>query len=359
MSKLRVGIVGASGYSGSVATGLVASHAKLRLAFATSDKLAGEAVSAHLGVRLDEPHLRFVANAEALERADQCDAVVLATSAEVSLRLAPAFGERGKQVIDLSGAFRLAAPAYPRWYGFEHTAPDWIARAHYGLPELFGAPPKGAIVANPGCYPTATLLAIAPLFREGLVETQGIVVDAKSGVTGAGRQSGEPYSFGEVSEDLRSYKVFTHQHTPEIARHLSRSARTSPPASGTPSEGEPPPLALTFTPHLLPIRRGLFATCYARPRPGSSATRVAECLADAYSRAAFVRVVPPDSVMIKRVVGTNFAHVGATANDEMVICFGAIDNLLKGAAGQAIQNLNLMNGWDEATGLDHLQRASP
>ncbi len=344
MDKLRVGVVGASGYSGAVASRLVATHPRTQLVVCTSDKLAGESVEAHLGVRGGEG-LSYVPNASAVDQADSLDAVLLATSAEVSMRLLPAFAERGKQVVDLSGAFRLEAGAYPKWYGFPHGSPGWLDRAHYGLPELFGPPPKGAaVVSNPGCYPTAALLALAPLVREGLVEPAGLVIDAKSGVTGAGRQSGEAYSFAEVDEDTRAYRILSHQHSPEIARALGRL-----------KEG----VKLTFTAHLLPVKRGLLATCYARPRPGTTAARAAECLADAYGRSAFVRAMPPDQVALKRVVGTNACHVGATADDDVVIAVGAIDNLLKGAAGQAIQNLNLLNGWDEALGLRDLQRSSP
>lgn len=343
MSMLRVGVVGASGYSGAVATRIVATHPRLALAFATSDRHVGDGVAARLGAAL-RGDVCFVANAAALNHAGSCDAVLLATSAEVSARLAPAFAGEGKQVIDLSGAFRLDAEGTRRWYGFDHEAPAWLDRAHYGLPELFGAPPAGAVVANPGCYPTATLLALAPLLRAGLVEPSGIVVDAKSGVTGAGRKAGEDYSFVEIDGDVRAYKLLTHQHTPEIARALSRYS---------------PGVRLTFTAHLLPVARGLLSTCYARPRPGTTRQRVQECLADAYGRSAFVRAVAPEDVMLKRVVGTNLAFVGATADDDVVIALGAIDNLLKGAAGQAVQNLNAWNGWDDALGLEGLQRVAP
>ncbi|MGH7272467.1 MAG: N-acetyl-gamma-glutamyl-phosphate reductase, partial [Polyangiaceae bacterium] len=160
--KLRVGIVGASGYSGSALAQLVSVHPRLSLAFATSDKRAGESLSEHLGVRFDGD-VRWVSNASAIERAGDCDAVLLATSAEISMQLAPAFAKLGRQVVDLSGAFRLEAEAYPRWYGMKHAAPVWLERAHYGLPELFGAPPPGSLVSNPGCYPTALLMALAPL----------------------------------------------------------------------------------------------------------------------------------------------------------------------------------------------------
>ncbi len=343
MDKVRVGVVGASGYSGAVAVRLIGIHPHLSLAFATSDKLTGESVAAQLGARVD-PGIRFVGNGTALEHADACDAVMLATSAEVSMRLLPAFAERGKQVVDLSGAFRLEADAYPRWYGFEHAAPAWLERAHYGLPEMFGAPRGDAIVSNPGCYPTAALLAIAPLVRARLIEPTGIIIDAKSGITGGGRQSSEPFSFAEYADDTRAYKLLVHQHTPEITRALSRIA------SG---------VKLTFTAHYIPVKRGILATCYGRPMPGASAARVVECLADAYGKSGFVRAMAADQVMLKRVVGTNACHVGATADADVVIAVGAIDNLLKGASGQAVQNLNLMNGWDEGTGLDGLQRVSP
>jgi N-acetyl-gamma-glutamyl-phosphate reductase len=342
MSTLRVGIVGASGTSGAVAARLVAAHPKLELAFATSDKHAGESVAAHLGVATGAD-LAFVANGASLEADDRCDVVLLATSHDVSMTLAPEFASRGRSVVDLSGAFRLQADDYPRWYGLEHTNAKWLGRAHYGLPELFGPPPKDALVANPGCYPTAALLAMAPLVREGLVEPSGIVVDGKSGVTGAGRQTGPAYSFLEVDGDVRAYRILEHQHTPEIARALARFEKDA---------------RVTFTAHLLPIPRGLLATCYARPRPATNAKRVAECLAAAYEGRPFVKVAAPSEVRLARVVGTNLALVGASADADMVVAVGAIDKLLKGAAGQAIQNLNAMKGWDETTGLAHLQRVS-
>jgi N-acetyl-gamma-glutamyl-phosphate reductase len=363
MAKLRVGIVGASGTSGAVAARLVASHPALTLALATSDKLAGEDVATRLGLPTatardaDGSALRFTSSAAALDGAASCDAVILATAADVSLKLAPALVARGTQVVDLSGAFRLDAASYPRWYGFEHSAASLLERAHYGLPELFGPAPRGALVANPGCYPTAALLAIAPLVREGLVEPASLVVDGKSGVTGAGRQTGDAYSFLEIDGDVRAYRVLAHQHTPEMTRHLDRlvAARGT---SAAPAGPEADRVKLTFTAHLLPVARGLLATCYARPRPGTTGKRVAECLEAAYAGKPFVRAVAPGEVRLARVVGTNLALVGAAADDDMVVAVGAIDNLLKGAAGQALQNLNAMNGWDETLGLEALQRVA-
>ena len=350
MQRARVGVVGASGYSGAVAARLVAAHPRFALAFCTSDRKVGEPVARALASPFADD-LRFEPNASAPALASQCDAVVLATSARVSAELAPTYLEAGKHVVDLSGAFRLSDGAdYARWYGFEHPAIAWLPRAHYGLPEIFGAPPRRApsegptLVANPGCYPTAALLALAPLVRAGLVEPGGIIIDAKSGVTGAGRQATEEFSFAEVEGDLRAYKLLAHQHTPEIKRGLARLA-----------DG----VSLTFTPHLLPVKRGLMATCYARPRAGATSAAVAECLADAYAGKRFVVACPPERVTLNAVVGTNLARVGATADSDVVIAIGAIDNLLKGAAGQAIQNLNLLYGEDEGVGLEHLQRVAP
>lgn len=337
--KTRVGIVGASGYSGMVAARILAHHPGFELAFCTSDKWNGDRVGERVGAPLGE--LRFVANHEALAAAEGVEHVLLAASAEVSHELSPKLLARGHAVIDFSGAFRLRDVAsYPRWYGFEHKEHAHLASSHYGIPELFGAPPAKGLVANPGCYPTSAILALAPLLRANLIEREGLVVDAKSGVTGAGRQAKEAYSFAEVDGDFRAYRILKHQHTPEIAQAL-----------GVPS--------LTFTAHLLPVRRGILSTCYARPRGKVTAAQLKDALVAAYQRSYFVRVVEPEAVTLAGVVGTNECHLGVAADGDVVIVVSAIDNLVKGAAGQAIQNLNLRLGLDEKLGLDTLQRSSP
>jgi N-acetyl-gamma-glutamyl-phosphate reductase len=357
---VRVGVVGATGYSGVVATRLLAAHPSFELAFCTSDQRAGASVGRALGVPVPAG-LTYAPNADAVSLAEGVDAVILATSAAVSSRLAPAIfcgeGLAGRVVVDLSGAFRLSTSAdYTQWYALEHPRPDLLAHAHYGLPELFGPPVRArgeaTLIANPGCYATAALLALAPLLRDGLVEARGLVVDAKSGVTGAGRQSKEEYSFAEIADDVRAYKLLAHQHTPEIARFLARAAGSSSSSSSSSSVG------LTFTPHLLPVKRGILATCYARPRGGADAAALEACLARAYAGSAFVDVVPPAEVTLAGVVGTNRARVGVTANDDVVIVLASIDNLLKGASGQAVQNLNLAFGLDEGAGLLSLARSS-
>jgi N-acetyl-gamma-glutamyl-phosphate reductase len=305
MSKLRIGVVGASGYSGTIAARLAHGHPHAELAYATSDQLKGQPVRTRLGI---DCSLDFVANDA--WKSLPADVVMLCTPAEVSKEIAPRISSR---VIDLSNAFRL--------------------ERHYGLPELFGAPPKDTtLVANPGCYPTASLLALAPLVRAGLVLNDGIVIDGKSGVTGAGRQSKEDYSFGEVNEDVRAYRVLGHQHTPEIKKSLGIER------------------GLTFVPHLLPTSRGLITTCYARP--ASNSKNFETCLRDTYARTKFVDVVKPEQVTLRSVVGTNRARVAVIANDEVVVAIGAIDNLIKGAAGQAMQNINLWFGLDETAGLE-------
>ncbi|MCC6649205.1 MAG: N-acetyl-gamma-glutamyl-phosphate reductase [Polyangiaceae bacterium] len=339
MIPAPVGVVGASGYSGAVLVSLLARHPGARLVFATSDKRAGERVSDVTGA--DTGELRFSPNGSALELAAGCDVALLATSAEVSLDLAPRLLAANKRVVDLSGAFRLRdAAEYPRWYRLEHRHPELLAEAHYGCFEIAGPPPAGArLVANPGCYPTAALLSVAPLLSAGLAEPRGVVVDAKSGVTGAGRQAKEEYSLAEAAGDLRAYKLLSHQHTPEIEQRAGAK--------------------ITFTAHLLPIRRGILTTSYLRPRGGATTDAVMGALERAYEGSPFVRVMPPERVRITGVAGTNQAHVGAVADADVVVVTCAIDNLVKGAAGQAVENLNLLLGLPRETGLLGLPRFAP
>jgi N-acetyl-gamma-glutamyl-phosphate reductase len=247
-------------------------------------------------------------------------------------------------VVDLSGAFRLHDPAaYPRWYGFEHTAVSLLATARYGLPELDRDALGGAtFVTNPGCYATAIALALAPLVRSGLAAREGITVSAMSGVSGAGRKASEDYSFCEVDEDLRAYRIGRHQHVPEIEQTVGRFAGGVGPIS--------------FTPHLVPLRRGILATCALRAAPGAGEAAVADAYAKAYGAEPFVRVLRPDQVAVKDVTRTNRCHLGATLDPRtgLVVAVSAIDNLVKGAAGQAVQAYNATQGWDETLGLDLL-----
>jgi N-acetyl-gamma-glutamyl-phosphate reductase len=341
MHALSTAVVGASGYAGLELTRYLARHPRLRPVALLSDRWAGEAAGDRLPLGGPAATLTY----RPLGEAAQVDAelIFLATPAEVSVDLAPRLLARGARVVDLSGAFRLAdAALYPRWYGFEHAAPQLLAEARYGLPELAREQLAGArLVTNPGCYATATALALAPLLRSGLVETDGVAVAALSGVSGAGRRASEDYSFCEVDEDLRAYRIGRHQHVPEIEQTVARFAGRCGPIS--------------FTPHLVPIRRGILATCTLRLAPGAAEGEVARAYA-CYANEPFVRVLPAAKVAVKDVARTNRVHLGVEvdARAGAAVAVSAIDNLVKGAAGQAVQALNAAMGWDEALGLDLL-----
>lgn len=351
--RTAVGIIGASGYSGVEATWLLARHEQVELRLVTSDRWQGESVEARLGLGGAAGGLRYAPQERSAELARECEVVLLATPAETSLQLAPELLAAGVRVIDLSGAFRLKEPAsYPPFYGFTHPATELLAQAHYGLPELFREGLWGArLVANPGCYATACALAVAPLLARGVLDEGALVLDAASGTTGAGRKGSEELSFSEVDEDFRAYRVLRHQHTPEIAQSLGLVAGRKVP--------------LTFTAHLLPLKRGILVTAYGRLAPGATAEQARAALQEAYQGCPFLSVLgSPDQVGLKAVVGTNRCHV-AVAVDQTghdpgrVVVTASLDNLVKGAAGQAVQNLNLMMGWSEVAGLDSLRSFAP
>ncbi len=329
MQRPSVAILGASGYSGVELSRLIALHPGVELVVAGSDRWADQTVESRIGVPL--PQLRYLPPDRALEHAASCAVVLLATPAEVSHAWVPRLA--GKPiVIDLSGAFRLRlAESYAKHYGFEHHHPELLDRAQYGLPELFRAELAGAkLIANPGCYATAIQLAIAPIKK---LVTGRWIVDAVSGVTGAGRKATEEMSFVEVANDVRAYRTLRHQHAPEIAQGLG----------GT---------HVTFVPHLVPIARGILATCHAQLGSGVDEAQVDAAFKAAYAREPFIELAPDaDAVAIKDVVGTNRCKLGwSVVGDELVV-ISAIDNLVKGAAGQAVQNLNIALGLPETMGL--------
>ena len=312
-------IIGASGYAGQETLDRVLGHPGLQLVALGSDSLVGQGASA-LDVRLNGSLPAFVSNDEAL--ASGADVTFLCLDHERAAALEPPDGV----VVDLSGAHRLMdAALYGAWYGFEHPRPQELPRWSYGIPEL--TPPEGRLIANPGCYATAAILALAPL--AGTVDTETVVVDAKSGVSGAGRVPKPGSHAGFVLENVSPYRVGSHQHAPEIAGAL----------------GYP----VCFVPHLLPVRRGLIATCYVQAESGARGR-----LEDTYSAAAAVRVLPEGiAPELARVQGTDAAEIGVfedrATGRTIVIC--ALDNLGKGAAGQAVQNANVALGLDETLGL--------
>jgi N-acetyl-gamma-glutamyl-phosphate reductase len=325
------------------ATRLIARHPHAKLKFCTSDRWVGESVSRRAGLEDLPADLSYIAVDAAPALFGSCDAVFLCTPAEVSLKMAPKIAEAGARVIDLSGAFRLKdAAGYPTHYGFTHDQPALLKAAVYALPELFREKIRGAkVISNPGCYATAGALALAPLLKAKLATSDDLIVDAASGVTGAGRKATEEYSFTEIADDFRAYKVLKHQHTPEIAQTLAAAGGSA--------------VDLTFTPHLLPLKRGILATAYATLKPGATASAVATAYADAYGPEPFVSVASSaDAVSMKSVLGTNRCVVGVAVSGRRVVVTCALDNLVKGAAGQAVQNLNLAMGWEETSGLKAL-----
>lgn len=342
MEKVKVGIIGASGYTGGELLRLLAGHPQARVAAVTSRSLAGRAVGEvfpNLGSAY--PDLRFAAT-DSPEAVAGCEVVFLTVPAGVAMTLAPALTAAGARVVDLGADFRFADPAvYEAWYGQPHACPGLLAEAVYGLPEFFRERIRVArVVGNPGCYPTCTALAIWPALAAGLAEPEGLVVDAKSGVSGAGRHPAPDYHFPEVTENLRAYKVAAHRHTPEIEQLVAAAAGRA--------------AAVTFTPHLIPSSRGMLVTAYLRLGPGVGAEEVTAAYRVRYAGEAMIAFLEGEALpQTKAVAGSNRADVAVRVDKRTgtLIALAALDNLVKGAAGQAVQNLNLMCGFPETAGL--------
>jgi N-acetyl-gamma-glutamyl-phosphate reductase len=336
--SVRVGILGASGFVGVELLRLVAQHPRMELVYATGDSQAGTLASS-LYPSLATAYPTLVLEEFDLARAGECDVVFLALPHEASLALVPQLVDRVRLVVDLSAAYRLKdAAAYPRWYGFTHDQPELLREAVYGLPELYREALRDTrLIATPGCYVTAASMAIAPLVRAGIIEPTRVIVDAASGVSGAGRAPKPNTTFCSVDEDVVAYGLLDHRHTPEIEQ-----------VSGT---------QVLFTPHLVPMNRGILATCYATPAAGTELTSqsVLASLAKAYAGEPFV-VVRPTPPSTKATMGTNSVHLSARYDERTntVIVLSALDNLTKGAAGGAIQATNVALGFPEADGLSRV-----
>ncbi|HET6438176.1 MAG TPA: N-acetyl-gamma-glutamyl-phosphate reductase [Anaeromyxobacter sp.] len=342
MHQHPVAVVGASGYSGLELTRILARHPQVRLTALLSDRWAGEKAGGRLALSGPAAQLAYTPLAGAGEV--EAELSFLATPAEVSKDLAPRLLARGQKVIDLSGAFRLEDPAaYPTWYGFEHPAPQLLEEARYGLPELSRQGLLGArLVANAGCYASAIALAIAPFVKAGLALPEGVAVTALSGVSGAGRRTAEEYSFAEIADDLRAYRLARHQHLPEIEQTVARYGGRCGPVS--------------FAPVLIPIRRGILATAHLRLREGTSAAHLSAALEAAYQGEPFVRVLPAERVKVQDVLHSNRCHLGVALDPRahLAVVVSALDNLVKGAAGSATQAMNAVLGLEETAGLDLL-----
>ena len=331
-ARTAVAIFGASGYAGAELLRLLSSHPNFEVVAATASSHEGMAVAdVQPSLAAAYPSLRMAPTEPGV--ADGADVVFCALPHGASQQLVPKLLENAGHVVDLAADFRLKDPRlYPAWYHEEHSCPELLAEAVYGLPELdrerlFGA----KLVTAPGCYVTAATLALAPLVGAGVVGRTGIVVDAASGVSGAGRRLTESTQFCTVDEDFTAYGLLRHRHTPEMEQAIGAQ--------------------LIFTPHLAPMNRGILATCYARPEVGAI-TNPLETLAHAYAGEPFV-VVSERSPSTKATLGSNAAHLTARFDERTgwVVTICALDNLVKGAAGQAIQCANAVMGWPETTGL--------
>ncbi|MEO6699044.1 MAG: N-acetyl-gamma-glutamyl-phosphate reductase [Paraperlucidibaca sp.] len=338
---IKVGIVGGTGYTGVELLRLLALHPEVELTAITSRGEAGQAVSAlypnlrgHVDIAFTEPSTKVLST---------CDVVFFATPNGIAMKQVPELLAAGVRVIDLAADFRLKDPAvWTAWYGMEHSCPDLLAEAVYGLPEVNREAIKTArLVANPGCYPTAVQLGFLPLINAGLVATDSLVADVKSGTSGAGRKAEIGTLMAEAGESFKAYGVAGHRHLPEIRQGLAH-------AHGS-------PVGLTFVPHLLPMIRGIHATLYARLiKPAGDLQSLFEL---AYANEPFVDVMPAGSLPETRSVrGANTCRMAIyqPQGGDTVVVLSVIDNLVKGAAGQAVQNMNLMFGLDERMGLSHI-----
>lgn len=334
---IRVGIVGASGYTGAELLRLCAAHPEVEVVAATGDSQAGT-LAASLYPSLAGAYPNLVFEEYSAQRFAGLDVVFLGVPHEAALEIAPELVDKVGVVIDLSAAYRLKdASLYPGWYGFTHTQPGLLARAVYGLPELYRDELRGArLIATPGCYVTAASLALTPLVRSGMVAPTGVIVDAASGVSGAGRALKHTSLFSTVDEDFTAYGLLDHRHTPEIEQVTGAE--------------------VLFTPHLAPMNRGILATCYARPQGKLPTTAsLLAAIATFYKDEPFM-VVRPQVPSTKATLGTNCVHITARFDERTghVMVLAALDNIAKGASGGAVQAMNVALGLDETAGLSNV-----
>ncbi len=342
VDRQRVAVLGASGFAGGELVRLLLSHPRVEVTFLGAKGSAGHALGeVHEHLRQTPLGGRTLQPIEAEAVASVADVAFCSLPHGASSDLAPELLDGGVGVIDLAGDFRLEPAVYPEWYGFTHPASTWLDKAVYGLPELFGERLSGAqLVANPGCFPTPVILGCAPLLAAGLIDDGPIRVDGKTGLSGAGRQASETTSFASSQDSVRPYRVPRHQHTPEMERGIALATDRT--------------VRVVFVPHLVPTVRGVVTTCYAQVTDGATTQVLTDALEAAYATRPFVRVLPPgEMVDAKRTRGSNLVELQAVADPRTgtAVVVGALDNLVKGAAGQAIQNLNIVHGWEETLGL--------
>lgn len=338
---IRVSVIGATGYTGAELLRLLSRHPEAEVVSAASRTFAGKGLKEIYSSFQQAKEISLM-NPEELSD-QQTDLVFLCLPHGESMKAVPKLLEAGVRVIDLSADFRYrSTKLYEEWYARPHTAKDANEKAVYGLPEFrAGEVQTARLVANPGCYATAAVLALVPLLKRGLIRSEGIVVNGASGVTGAGRRSELEYSFCEVSDDYRAYAPVRHRHTSEIEEQIQD-------LSGS---GE---VTLLFTPHLLPVKRGILETIYADLAPGTDEAAICRAYEEDYGATPFTSYLPNGVLPeLKSVVGSNNCLIGSAISERTnkAIIFSSLDNLIKGAAGQAVQNMNLMFGLPEDTGL--------
>ena len=340
---IKVSVLGATGYAGIELVRLLSGHPEVEIKHLVSHSYAGK--------KLWEiyPNFRNITDItlEELDIDKVCSDIDLAFTAlphGASKEVIPSLIEKGIKVIDFSGDYRYNdAKVYEKWYGQPHSSPELLEKSVYGLCELHREKIKGAtLIGNPGCYTTCSILGLAPLLKNNAIETKNIIIDAKSGVTGAGRGTSLDVHFCECTENMKAYKIATHRHTSEIEQELSLVA------------GEE--ITLSFTPHLIPLKRGILATCYANLKEKKTASEIINMYRDFYKYEHFVRIYEEGSLPeTNHVAGSNFVDIGIAVDERLnrVIVISCIDNIVKGAAGQAVQNMNLLFGLDETTGIDN------
>lgn len=338
---INVGIIGATGYTGSELTRILTQHENVNVQMITSRSFAGKKISdihpyleGICEMKLSKPSMKEIAS---------LDMVFLALPHGVSMKFVKDIGLNGPRIVDLSGDFRLQKKStYEQWYEMNHVLPEAIETAVYGLPELFRKDIASAtLVANPGCYPTSAILALAPAVHNNLVDLNSISVDSKSGVTGAGAKPKKATHFPSANEDFRAYKVGAHRHTPEMEEVLSIQANNK--------------INLLFTPHLVPLNRGILTTIYCSATKKCTEKAIVEAYKNMYADEPFVRIrnSPPN---VQAVRGSNYCDIYPLyiKRTNQLVMLSAIDNLVKGAAGQAVQNMNIMFGFDERKGISHI-----
>ncbi|MBI5676218.1 MAG: N-acetyl-gamma-glutamyl-phosphate reductase [Nitrospirae bacterium] len=343
---LKVAILGGSGYTGSELLRLLLSHPQAKITAVTSERLAGSHVSdVFLNIRGTGLVYEPLKPENLIKKADL---FFLCLPHKTSQEAASFFYNSGKKVIDLSADYRLkSAAVYEKWYETPHKFKSLLKKAVYGLPEIYRSEIENAsLIANPGCYPTGAILGLAPIIGTNLAEIDSIIIDSKSGVSGAGRNPALPFMFSEANESVKAYAIASHRHTPEIEQELSLMSKKK--------------LNIIFTPHIMPMDRGILSTIYVRLGNSASLSTIQNMYRNFYKSAPFVRVLKNGIYPItKAVKGSNYCDISVfldkrQSNHNTLIIVTAIDNLLKGASGQAVQNMNIMHGFEETAGLASL-----